>query len=198
MPFVAPTSSSASIGWTWRAPSRPSAMSPPRSFRYPSIIGCTMAGAWTTRACLRSTYSSTASRTSPCRPCSQRLASPSPRISATRAKEFPAPAGDKLTVDHLAVALRKAVGERPTSLTHVSLSWNGANWAFRSSPRLSRLRRRRRCRWRPRHFSRSCAGAQRQRPAADRRLRRWRLPDGHHRALDRGALPHSFVGCGRQ
>ncbi len=58
------------------------------------------------------------------------LASTSPRISATRAKEFPAPAGDKLTVDHLAVALRKAVGERPTSLTHVSLSWNGANWAF--------------------------------------------------------------------
>src|SRR5581483_2649267 len=36
-----------------------------------------------------------------------------------------------LTVDHLAVALRRAVGERPCSLTHVSLSWNGASWPFR-------------------------------------------------------------------
>jgi thiamine pyrophosphate-dependent acetolactate synthase large subunit-like protein len=52
------------------------------------------------------------------------------RRAPAPAKEFPTPAGDKLTVDHLAVALRKAVGERPTSLTHVSLSWNGANWAF--------------------------------------------------------------------
>jgi thiamine pyrophosphate-dependent acetolactate synthase large subunit-like protein len=52
------------------------------------------------------------------------------RAAATRVKDFPAPTGDKLTVDHLAVALRNAVGDRPTSLTHVSLSWNGANWAF--------------------------------------------------------------------
>ncbi len=52
------------------------------------------------------------------------------RVVATRIKEFPKPAGDKLTVDHLAAALRQAVGERPASLTHVSLSWNGANWAF--------------------------------------------------------------------
>jgi thiamine pyrophosphate-dependent acetolactate synthase large subunit-like protein len=41
------------------------------------------------------------------------------------------PAGDKLTVDHLAAALRQAVGKRETSLTHVSLSWNGAAWPFR-------------------------------------------------------------------
>jgi thiamine pyrophosphate-dependent acetolactate synthase large subunit-like protein len=41
------------------------------------------------------------------------------------------PAGDKLTVDHLAAALRRSVGERPVSLTHVSLSWNGAAWPFR-------------------------------------------------------------------
>ncbi|MCF8477388.1 MAG: thiamine pyrophosphate-binding protein [Pseudolabrys sp.] len=46
-------------------------------------------------------------------------------------KEFPKPAGDKLTVDHMADALRVAVGERPTSLTHVSLSWNGASWPLR-------------------------------------------------------------------
>jgi thiamine pyrophosphate-dependent acetolactate synthase large subunit-like protein len=45
-------------------------------------------------------------------------------------KEFPKLSNDKLTVDHLADALRKAVGERPTSLTHVSLSWNGASWVF--------------------------------------------------------------------
>jgi thiamine pyrophosphate-dependent acetolactate synthase large subunit-like protein len=41
------------------------------------------------------------------------------------------PEGDKLTVDHLADTLRRAVGERPCSLTHVSLSWNGASWPFR-------------------------------------------------------------------
>jgi thiamine pyrophosphate-dependent acetolactate synthase large subunit-like protein len=45
-------------------------------------------------------------------------------------KEFPKLTDDKLTVDHLADALRQAVGDRPTSLTHVSLSWNGASWAF--------------------------------------------------------------------
>ena len=53
-----------------------------------------------------------------------------PPADVPRADEF-APAGDKLTVDHLAAALRKAVGDRPASLTHVSLSWNGASWAFR-------------------------------------------------------------------
>jgi thiamine pyrophosphate-dependent acetolactate synthase large subunit-like protein len=52
------------------------------------------------------------------------------RVVATRAKEFPALSGEALTVDHLAAALREAVGERPCSLTHVSLSWNGASWAF--------------------------------------------------------------------
>jgi len=45
-------------------------------------------------------------------------------------KEFPKLTDDKLTVDHLADALRHAVGDRPTSLTHVSLSWNGASWSF--------------------------------------------------------------------
>jgi thiamine pyrophosphate-dependent acetolactate synthase large subunit-like protein len=50
-------------------------------------------------------------------------------IAAPTARPF-APTGDKLTVDHLAVALRDAVGKRPCSLTHVSLSWNGASWPF--------------------------------------------------------------------
>ena len=39
--------------------------------------------------------------------------------------------GDKLTVDQMTDALRRAVGERPVSLTHISLSWNGAAWPFR-------------------------------------------------------------------
>jgi thiamine pyrophosphate-dependent acetolactate synthase large subunit-like protein len=41
------------------------------------------------------------------------------------------PAGDKLTVDRMADTLRRAVADRPCSLTHVSLSWNGASWPFR-------------------------------------------------------------------
>ena len=36
-----------------------------------------------------------------------------------------------LTVEHLARALREAVGEKPVSLTHLPLSWNGAWWPFR-------------------------------------------------------------------
>ncbi|MFN3659352.1 MAG: thiamine pyrophosphate-binding protein [Pseudolabrys sp.] len=52
-------------------------------------------------------------------------------VPAARPREFPAPAGDKLTVDHMADALRRAVGNRPASLTHLSLSWNGASWPFR-------------------------------------------------------------------
>jgi thiamine pyrophosphate-dependent acetolactate synthase large subunit-like protein len=54
-----------------------------------------------------------------------------PRVVQPGTKEFPKLADGKLTVDHLADALRRAVGERPTSLTHVSLSWNGASWHFR-------------------------------------------------------------------
>jgi thiamine pyrophosphate-dependent acetolactate synthase large subunit-like protein len=53
-----------------------------------------------------------------------------PQATTAHKKEFPKLSDDKLTVDHLADALRRAVGERPTSLTHVSLSWNGASWAF--------------------------------------------------------------------
>ena len=54
----------------------------------------------------------------------------SARVVGTRAKEFPTPAGDKLTVDHMTAALRRAVGARDVSLTHVSLSWDGAAWAL--------------------------------------------------------------------
>jgi thiamine pyrophosphate-dependent acetolactate synthase large subunit-like protein len=54
-----------------------------------------------------------------------------PQLVSTRQAEPFKPSGDKLTVDHLADALRRAVGKRPASLTHVSLSWNGAAWPFR-------------------------------------------------------------------
>ncbi|MGB9043885.1 MAG: thiamine pyrophosphate-binding protein, partial [Pseudolabrys sp.] len=50
-----------------------------------------------------------------------------PHLVSTKSEPFK-PAGDKLTVDHLADALRRTIGERPTSLTHISLSWNGAAW----------------------------------------------------------------------
>jgi thiamine pyrophosphate-dependent acetolactate synthase large subunit-like protein len=46
-------------------------------------------------------------------------------------QDFAKPEGDRLTVDHLAYALHKSVGTRTTSLTHLSLSWNGAAWPFR-------------------------------------------------------------------
>ena len=55
-----------------------------------------------------------------------------PRPAAASPKDFPVPPKDgKLLVDHLSASLREAVGDRPTSLTHVSLSWNGASWHFK-------------------------------------------------------------------
>jgi len=54
-----------------------------------------------------------------------------PRALAKSTHEFPKLAEGKLTVDHLADALRRAVDDRPTTLTHLSLSWNGASWPFR-------------------------------------------------------------------
>ncbi|HEY6831563.1 MAG TPA: thiamine pyrophosphate-binding protein [Pseudolabrys sp.] len=51
--------------------------------------------------------------------------------TASGTKDYPKPPEGQLTVDHLTDALRRAVGDRPTSLTHISLSWNGASWHFR-------------------------------------------------------------------
>ncbi|MBI1201041.1 MAG: thiamine pyrophosphate-binding protein [Rhodopseudomonas sp.] len=59
------------------------------------------------------------------------VGSGAPRPVPTVKREFPPLSGDKLTVDHMADALRRAVGDRTVSLTHVSLSWNGASWPFR-------------------------------------------------------------------
>jgi thiamine pyrophosphate-dependent acetolactate synthase large subunit-like protein len=43
----------------------------------------------------------------------------------------PVPSDGPLTVEHLAHALRDAVGGRAVSLSHLPLSWNGAWWPFR-------------------------------------------------------------------
>ena len=37
----------------------------------------------------------------------------------------------RLSTDDVAVVLRDVVGERPTSFSHLPLSWNGASWPFR-------------------------------------------------------------------
>jgi thiamine pyrophosphate-dependent acetolactate synthase large subunit-like protein len=54
-----------------------------------------------------------------------------PHTVTSGTKEFPKLTEGKLTVDHLADALRRSVGDRPATLTHVSLSWNGASWPLR-------------------------------------------------------------------
>lgn len=59
------------------------------------------------------------------------LGSGTPHVLPTPIAAPFTPAGDKLTVDHLATALRRSLDDRPVSLTHVSLSWNGAAWPFR-------------------------------------------------------------------
>ena len=41
------------------------------------------------------------------------------------------PAGGLIDTDQVALALRRAVGEQPSSLSHLPLSWNGASWPFR-------------------------------------------------------------------
>jgi thiamine pyrophosphate-dependent acetolactate synthase large subunit-like protein len=55
-----------------------------------------------------------------------------PRAVASRQAEAePRLADNQLTVEHLARALRTAVGDRTVTLTHLPLSWNGAWWPFR-------------------------------------------------------------------
>jgi thiamine pyrophosphate-dependent acetolactate synthase large subunit-like protein len=54
---------------------------------------------------------------------------PKPFVS-TAAPE-PRPAEGRLTIDHLALALKRTVAERPVTLTQLPLGWNGASWPFR-------------------------------------------------------------------
>ncbi len=110
-------------------------------------------------------------------------------VADKAAESIPKPAGDKLTVDHLADALARARSATGRSRSPTYRCRGTAQLAVPPSARLSRRRRRRRRRRRTRHFGRRGAGAERHRPAAGRGLRRRRFPDGRHRALDRGALP---------
>ncbi len=55
-----------------------------------------------------------------------------PRKAAAPAKAKKFEAKDEpLSVNHLVGALKQAVGERPVTLTHISLSWDGTTWPFR-------------------------------------------------------------------
>ena len=54
-----------------------------------------------------------------------------PRAAAPAPPLPPAIAGDRIRVDDLAAALRRAVGPRAVTLTHLPLGWNGASWPFR-------------------------------------------------------------------
>ena len=54
-----------------------------------------------------------------------------PQLVATPAAEAAAPDDGPLAMRHLATELRKAVGDRKTSLTHLPISWNGEWWPFR-------------------------------------------------------------------
>ena len=96
------------------------------------------------------------------------------------------PAG--FTNEHIARALRKVLGDRPVTYTHLPLSWDDSWLTFRHPLDYRRLRRRRRRRRRPGHFGRRGAGAEGFRTAADRDLRRRRFSDGRHRGVDRRAL----------
>ena len=94
--------------------------------------------------------------------CSTALGPGGPRaMSLGHARSFRSSPSGKLTVDHLADALRRAVGDRPTSLTHVLAVVERRQLAVPPSARLSRRRRRRRRRRRAGHFGRRGAGAQR-------------------------------------
>jgi thiamine pyrophosphate-dependent acetolactate synthase large subunit-like protein len=61
----------------------------------------------------------------------QAIGDTGPLVTARLAREERPLSADTLTVEHLARGLRDAVGERPCSLTHLPLSWNGAWWPFR-------------------------------------------------------------------
>ncbi|MBS0536661.1 MAG: thiamine pyrophosphate-binding protein [Proteobacteria bacterium] len=55
---------------------------------------------------------------------------PAPRLQPRRPPVVPAEA-KALSVEHLAMGLRRSLGERDVSLTHLPLSWNGGWWPLR-------------------------------------------------------------------
>ena len=54
-----------------------------------------------------------------------------PSVVSAPARTLPKLSDGPLTVEHLALGLRQAVGDRAVSLTHLPLSWNGAWWPFK-------------------------------------------------------------------
>jgi len=56
---------------------------------------------------------------------------PETRNAPATTKPVPALGDHAIAVDHLAQALRRAVGTRDVTLTHLPLGWNGASWPFR-------------------------------------------------------------------
>jgi hypothetical protein len=56
---------------------------------------------------------------------------PASRAAVPASEPTPPTASGPLRVEHLAFALREAVGTRDVSLLHLPLSWNGAWWPFR-------------------------------------------------------------------
>ena len=56
---------------------------------------------------------------------------PARAVSPVRAPAIAPPADGVLSVERLAHELRRAAGDRPVSLLHLPLGWNGASWPFR-------------------------------------------------------------------
>ncbi len=54
-----------------------------------------------------------------------------PRPAVVKKAEIPPLSKDKLVVNDLVRALKTAVGDRDVTLSHISLSWDGATWPFR-------------------------------------------------------------------
>ena len=61
-----------------------------------------------------------------------RVAKPTPPLLVKRPAATPrTTSGGAVAIDDIAQALRQSIGNRPVSLTHLPLRWNGASWPFR-------------------------------------------------------------------
>ena len=122
------------LGGTFKAHRR--RRRPPRSSRSRSTRTCTTAGAWTTRACRRSTCSSPADPDADRRGAARGGRPGQAEEAGASCRRLPA-AGQEgrraaLGVEELAPwRCARAVGDRDVTLTHVSLSWHGEFWPFR-------------------------------------------------------------------
>ena len=177
----------------------PTPRPPPKSFRSRSTTASTTAGAWTTRLCLPSIFSSPPIPIASWPQLVKALGA-SGRPRAGRIRRRPPPTGSRrasptsISRDTLAKGRRRAAGDADASADLLGRSLVDVP----PSARFSRLRWRRRRRRRPGYFGRRGAGAEEFRPAAGRDLRRRRLPDGRDRGVDGGALQDSAAVRDRQ